>query len=377
MLKQASILVGAVLITASPLFAQKKTSNVVLILPFCAKQIVNYPGAGYEELGSICREYYQGIKLALDSLERAEIPVHLSVFDTENDSLILVKLLKKQELLNADLIIGPLRSGGNKVLSNFAMDKGIYHVSPLMTLSRTHVDDPYWISCNPDLPTYGSFLYSFIASQKDSSANIIVVRDKSSLDKAVCEGLKKFGAGNGKNIRIKYVDYPSKNFDLIKHLSLTLPNHIIIPTNSESNVNAILRNVKDTNDGFDITCHGFPKWLEFKNTDHTVFERMRVHIATPSYVNYENEDVKRFVTTYRDAYYCEPTEPAFKGFDQALLLMTALNRDGKSMIINLSTQSIPTLHTTFRFRCSDAYPGYQNMYLNLIKLENLKQKKVN
>jgi ABC-type branched-subunit amino acid transport system substrate-binding protein len=366
------------LLVARPAVAQeKKTNKVALIMPFCAKQILQYPGAGYEELGGLCREYYQGMLLALDSFELAKIPVHLNVLDTENDSMTLIRLLQRPEVQETDLIIGPVRSGGNKVLSNFVKSRRIFHVSPLMTLSRSHVSDPYWISCNPDLPTYGDFLYNYIVKHPDSSANIIVVSDKSSYGKSVIEGIKPYGSGNNKTVKITYLEYPSKTFDLIKLLSPSKPNHIIIPSNNEGHVNAILRTIKDTNDGFDISCYGFPKWLEFKNSDHVVFERMKVHIATPFYIDYSDEAVKQFVYRYRDRYYCEPTESAFKGYDQALVLIDALNCDGRPFIYNLGSKSVKTLHTTFEFRCTDKSPSFQNRYLNLITLENLKQKKVN
>ena len=83
-------------IVALTAFAQnKKSNNVSLVLPFNSKQIIENPNYKGVELGNICREYYQGVLVALDSFERAEISVRLSVFDTEDDSVTLLNIMKK------------------------------------------------------------------------------------------------------------------------------------------------------------------------------------------------------------------------------------------------------------------------------------------
>src|SRR5450631_3672082 len=89
-------------------FLQKKSNNISLILPFCSKKIIDNPNCYDAQLGNICREYYQGALIALDSFERGRLPISLSVFDTENDSSTLLKILQKPQLKETELIIGPV-----------------------------------------------------------------------------------------------------------------------------------------------------------------------------------------------------------------------------------------------------------------------------
>ena len=148
------ILTYLLLAASLQVFAQgKKANNISLLLPFCSKQILADPNYKDAELGNLCREYYQGALIALDSFEKAEVNVRLSVFDTENDSLTTYKITQKTAFKESELIIGPVRQGGNKVLSQFARKNNVFHVSPLMTFSRTKLDDPFWVSANPDLPS--------------------------------------------------------------------------------------------------------------------------------------------------------------------------------------------------------------------------------
>jgi len=357
------------------LFAQKKSNNVSMVMPFCSKKIIENPNCYDSQLGNICREYYQGALIALDSFERANIPVHLSIFDTENDTFAMLKILEKPLFKESELVIGPVLQGGNKMLSNLAKQKEVYHISPLMTFSKTKLDDPYWISANPDLPNYAEFIYRSILKQSHDTANIIIINDNSTFDKNINGAFKQIVPAN-KTVKIKYVQY-EKGIDIIKHLSLNVSNHIIISSSNESTITNVLKSIKDTDDTFKMSTYGFPHWLEFKNPDFDIWERMNVSIATSYFVNYDDEKVRKFIAAYREKFYTEPTDAAFKGYDQTLLFVSSLASNGKQFISSIENKTISGLSTKYHFVKESDGGYYQNEYLNMIKIEDSKMKKVN
>lgn len=363
------------LLAAVQLFAQKKAANIAMVMPFCSEKIMANPDCYDAQLGNLCREYYQGALIALDSLEQASVSLRLSVYDTNNDSMVLLKILQKPQLKDAELIIGPVMQGGNKMMTNFVKGRGVYHVSPLMTFSKTRLDDAYWISANPDLPTYATFLYNYISQLTHDSANIILVSDKSSLDKNINSVIRQI-TPTGKMMKVKLVEF-EKSIDLVKHLSLTLPNHVIIPSGNESNINTVLRRIKDTVETFRITCYGFPHWLEFKNADYDVWQRLDMHIVSPFFVDYDNLRVQAFIAAYRERFHTEPSEVAFKGYDQLLLFGTGLAENGKNFITKIDNKPQPALHTRFLFRRQKEGSSYQNEFLNVIRMDDYKLRRVN
>jgi hypothetical protein len=365
----------ACLLAAFQSFAQKKASNLALVMPFCSAKIIANPDCYDAQLGNLCREYYQGALIALDSLEKAKVSIRVSIYDTENDSMTLLKILQKPQLKEAELIIGPVMQGGNKMMTNFVKGRGVYHVSPLMTFSKTRLEDAYWISANPDLPAYASFLYNYISVLTHDSANVILVSDKSSLDKNINAAIRQI-APTGKMMKIKLLEY-EKGIDLVKHLSRTQPNHIIIPSGNESNINSLLRKIKDTTDAFRITCYGFPHWLEFKNADYDVWQRLDMHIVTPFFIDYADERAKAFIAAYRERFFTEPSEAAFKGYDQVLFFATGLDQHGKGFITKMDNKLHPSLHTRFLFKRQKEGSSYQNYFLNVVGLEEMRLKRIN
>lgn len=351
---------------------QKKACNVSLLLPFCSKQIMENPNHENAELGNLCREYYQGALIALDSFERAGVNIRLSVFDTENDSLTVLKIMQKTAFKESELIIGPVRQGGNVVLSQFCRKNEVYHVSPLMTFSKTKLDDPFWVSANPDLPSYAGITVKHIISLHPN-AQIIVVADKSTIGKSMGAAFKQLS--NDKKLKIKVLDYNSA-LDLSLYTSTTAPNHIIVAATQENVVNGTLRNIKDTTHIPQLYTYGLMQWFDFKVVDYNLLQKCNAFILSPFYVDYTRPEVIDFVQRYRERFSTEPSEAAIKGYDQMLLFTDALNKSGKRLMDNLNDKSIKMLGTTYRF-VRQKESSYQSGYLNILKLENYQLSPVN
>ncbi len=361
-----------VLLTLTAAAQNKKATNISVLLPFSSKYILENPNHPKAELGNLCREYYQGMLIALDSFERAKTSIRLSVFDTEDDSLVTVDITKKAAFKESELIIGPVRLGGNKVVSNFSKSNNVFHISPLMTFSKSKLEDPYWVSANPDLPSYATILYQQIIKQQPD-AQITVVADKSATGKSIGAAFKQLAAE--KKVKIKVVDYGA-GFTITPHTAGNTQNHIIIASTNEQCVNAVLRSIKDTSSVAGLHTYGFMQWFDFKNTEYNLLQRCNVVIATPFFVDYQQPEVKQFILAYRNRFNTEPTEAAFKGFDQLMLLGFAAAEKGKKLMDVLENNTYPLLGSTYCFT-KQKEGGYQNKYLYFLKLDGFALKKLN
>jgi len=349
----------------------KKAINVSLLLPFCSQQILDNPNHQNAELGNVCREYYQGALIALDSFENAKCKVRLCVFDTENDSLKTTTITQKTSFKESELIIGPVKPGGNQVVGAFSKKEKVFHVSPLMTLSKTKLNDPFWISANPDLPSYGGILLSQILL-KDSQPNIIVIADKSTFGKGLAAGFKNL---DKKGATVKVLEYmPTLNVQT--YINPNTNNHLVIASNSESIVQFCLRNIKDTIAINGLHTYGFMQWFDFKNVDYPLYMRCNTHFISPFFVDYEHEFVKSFIKKYREKYNTDPTESAFKGYDQFLFFTNQVALYGKNFVAETSKNKSEGLTTRFVIRLQPE-GWYQNIHLFILALKDNKLKLVN
>ncbi|TAE89489.1 MAG: hypothetical protein EAY81_02280, partial [Bacteroidetes bacterium] len=262
--------------------AQKKAANISVLLPFSSRYIMENANHPKAELGNLCREYYQGMLIAADSFEKAEVNIRLSVFDTEDDSLVTVGITQKTAFKESELIIGPVRLGGNKVVATFSKSNNVYHVSPLMTFSKTKLEDPYWVSANPDLPSYAGILFQEII-KREPGAKITVIADKTTMGKNIGAAFKQLAADKKNNIKV--VDYGA-GFSITPYTLGNANNHIIIASTNEQCVTAVLRSIKDTASVAGLHTYGLMQWFDFKNVEYALLQRCNVFIVSPFFVDY-------------------------------------------------------------------------------------------
>ncbi|KAA6310395.1 hypothetical protein EZS27_038294, partial [termite gut metagenome] len=65
-------------------------------------------------------EYYEGFLMAVDSLKRTGVSVDLYVYDSGGQNASILSILQQKEMVDMDVIFGPLYSKHIKPLANFA-----------------------------------------------------------------------------------------------------------------------------------------------------------------------------------------------------------------------------------------------------------------
>ncbi len=276
------------------LFAQKDSViKVALVMPFCSKQVIQNPNHKNVELANACREYYQGLLLACDTLRRDGFKIEIYVFDTERDSLKFMKILAKDEVENADFIIGPVVKEGQLLMQNYNNKKGAYQLSPLFTFSKTKISNEKSISAYSDLSFYADYLYSHLTNTI-GTGNLIVLTGKDNSDKVLANRAKELSIP-GAGIKVKVLEI-NKYADIEKLYSADKPNMILFASDDEGQIGAILTSLTDTNRvDYRISTYGLRKMLDFKSINLGLWEKAKLHLITPFFVDYNFEAVKKFI----------------------------------------------------------------------------------
>ncbi len=368
--KNTAAIIFCLMLLNKSLLAQTK---IAFVMPFCSKQINEKANNKNAELGNACREYYQGAMLCTDSLLAENLSINIAVFDTEKDSNTFIKICKKKEIADADIIIGPVTKEAQLTIKYYATTKQKSHVSPLFTFTKTKINDPYIICANPDLSYYADYLLDYI-SIENNLPNIIIIQDNDASDKVFGNRVKQL-LKIYNNAKISFVDI-SKLDEIYKYLSPTKSNHVVLSSSDESKVNRTLNTLNDTTGLYNITTYGFTQWLNFSAINGKLWEQCKVHIITPQFVNYSDKNTQIFIERYRKKYYTEPSIFAFQGFDQFMFFAK------NAMLIKTDIKKVAQ-QNKFIGLCNnikiDNKPdseGLQNEILNILKWQNMKFEKV-
>lgn len=340
--------------------------KVALLMPFCAKQINENPKHKNADLSNACREYYQGMLIAADSLKNAGFNIDITVFDTERDTIKFKKILATDAVQNADFILGPVVKEGQLMMQNFKNKKNAFHLSPLFTFTKTKIIDAKAISAYPDLTYYADYFLQYLKSE-NLTGNIIILIGKDAADKSLANYLKqavKLETG----FKVKTLEI-TKNKEIVRQFLFNLNNIIFMASDDESQVNAALKSISDSAINNQVITFGLRKITDFKNINLTTCTSSNLHIITPFYVDYNDTLTKTFVLTYRNYYETEPTEFAFVGYDQFIMsIYTYAKTSGTFKELN-KIKPFKLLANKYMLIEKPENGGLQNGILHILKLE--------
>ncbi len=139
-------------IPEAPKTFYKDVYSVSVMLPFMVNTLDPTPS---RKKNQIVLDLYEGMKLAVDTLEKQGIKISMRAYDTERSSEKIKTILGTNELKNTDLVIGPFFSEENKYIQEFAMEQKVNVFNPLTNNSDFTGTNPYAFLYQPSNETLG------------------------------------------------------------------------------------------------------------------------------------------------------------------------------------------------------------------------------
>ena len=322
----------------------KEQYTLTIMLPFLAN---NYYKTEIPLRSLRAVEYYEGVELALDSLQKRKLALKVQVFDTEAKESKLDSLLKTKALAESDVILGPVSSKLLQKTANFGRDSGIMVVSPFNNNPSVTENNIFYLQLNPGYPVHYQHMGKFLAEGIQTPAEL---KYRLKTQKVLIVGQQKDSTAveeitaayqKGKNdLEAKLPFYLSPNNGLSienikKHLSKDALNIVVIPSyRSEAFVFAALRELHSLVDrvekhkGYEFLVIGMPQWKYYERINYDYYENLRLHFSDAFFVQENSQEAKAFIKKYKERYGIAPREFAYMGYDATLYLAEMLEKYG-------------------------------------------------
>ncbi len=316
-------------------------------------------------------EYYQGFLMAINDLKKNGTSFDIYTYDTEDNATAIKRILKKDEMKDMSLIIGPGYSSLIPEVSDFSKKNKIRMVIPFTSKCDKVFNNPYLYQIN----TPQSYLYSEVYEhfiRKFSNENLIFVtsegnnEDKQDFIKGFKQELKN------NNIPFKTISANSKE-SIEKALSPNKGN-MLIPV-SGNNVALIrlipyLKALKlsweadGTPDKYKLHLFGYPEWQTYTNEHLNDFYAFDTYFYTSFYANNLSVNVVNFQNAFRQWYHKEilNTYPkyAILGYETAYYILKGLSLYGNNLEKNLDKIQVTPIQTGFKFERVNNWGGFIN-----------------
>jgi LysM repeat protein len=368
--------------------------NIGLFLPFdAANEIATMRAKGIKSESGIYHfktrrfiEFYEGVRLAIDTLTKKGTRIKLNVIDTK-DKLSYAEAIN--ETAKYDLIIGPAHTNEMRSVADFAQLTQTPMVLPFGQMDSTLNDNPYLFQASViDTITYKVIIDAMLDDCSDKHVVILSIASRNKNDIQKIEYIKQTITKH--NLDVSYVTYDTKNpLPFLDHLKTDKENVLIIPTNAEAVINTnivSIASIIDQKSDAKISLYGFGEWMTYGTIDVEVFHKLNTQLYSTFALDYKDNNTRNVIKAYRRAYNAEPvaftpyfqklrplsgfSEYALWGYDIAIHFIGALQEFGPHMLYNINKHNSETVQSNFYLQNLTNWGGAVNTGLKVIRFSD-------
>ena len=326
-------------IPEAPKTFYKDRYAVSVLLPFMLDKLDGSPG---KKRNQIVLDFYEGIKLGVDTLNKQNVKISLRAYDTDKGIENLKRLLETEELKNTDLIIGALSPNENILVQEFSMAQQVNVVNPFSNNTDLIGENPYAYLFQPSSETLGKKAADYVAaharknvcmvfygtSKKDSvlAANFTEKANELGLKVVANEQVNNQDARN-----IMEILATPTEFDEFKYASeFTLKKDsiasIFVATDDPLIYTKVISAVETRKDSIMIV--GSENWIDDTAVAFEKFQTLGIVMTAPNYVSMSHPHRKEFARKYMRTYGKVPSNLSKLGYELMLFFGNQLKTNG-------------------------------------------------
>jgi LysM repeat protein len=341
-----------------PVFKSKEIYKIALFLPFNLDSTETLNKA----ISTAAWEYYQGARIAIDSLEAKGLKADFFVYDYQSKKENIDQQLAKPEMKKMDLIFAPFQQKEAEKVANWSKANKIRIVFPVSVPTSFLDGNPFAYALTPTNEILGSILANHIY-QIHENQQIVLIKAEKSEDQIYYDSfLSAFRQLPTKSSRPRVIEATWSDFKKYEKLGTNI--FFVFLSTEKEKVFTIL-NAYSSKES--ISIFGLKEWTEFKEVNSEIKNKFKFYYASPSYFSFKDPTIIPFHKQFRSKYGADLTKMACLGFDATLNVVSVLlmgKKKDKELISN------------YEYSQSGNGNGFQNKNGFILKFEDFESTKV-
>lgn len=327
-------------IPEAPKTFYKERYVVSVLLPFMLESLDARPG---KKRNQIVLDFYEGIKLAVDTLNKQNMKISLRAYDTDKGIDNLKRILETDELRNTDLIIGPLYPEENKIVQEFSIINQVNVVNPFSNNSELIGLNPYAYLFQPSSETIGKKAAEYVAaharkklcmvfygaSKKEDSvmaANFAEKANEMGLQIVANEKIINKEAANIMTILATPTEYDEFKYPSEFTLKKDSIASIFVATDDPLIYTKVISSIETRGDS--ILVVGSENWIDDTAVAFEKYQTLGIAMTAPNYVSPGILYQRDFISKYLKEYGRVPSNLSQLGYELMLFFGNQLKTNG-------------------------------------------------
>lgn len=297
--------------------------NIAMMLPFQSNlDTLNFKN---NTLVNISTDFYFGALVAIDSLKKQGLSIDMKVFDTQKSKAVTKKIANESGLSDTDVIIGPMfLSNLHEIAKNTALND-VLLVSPISEKDHSFIKRRKLVQ---ESPTDEQLTFEMLHYIKNNHSNqkVTIITDNKSEKKLKSITNKLKLNDSLKDITILKPKKGYINPDKFKTSLDSIHNNWVLLIGSDKVFIAdAVHNLGVLPEKFRISLFAFDKSKNFDKIDNNYLARVNFHFPSHSYIDYNADHTKDFISAYKNRFFGMPSKYAMKGFDETYDILMRLS----------------------------------------------------
>ncbi len=319
-------------------------------------------------------QFYEGVLLAIDSMQNRGMNIKLNVFDTQQKPDSIRRFIYSSDFLKSNLIIGPVYPNVQSEVASIAAKNRIPMISPLAAQSDHLKSNPYYYQVNPDRD-YLALKTAELVADEYFNSNFVVVKTNNyantpegKIVNMIQEKLYNTGLLNQPNgVSFSIYDFEHEGaFGLRRILSKEKENVIYIPSANEGEISVAISNISNLADDYSITLLGSNRYQQYQSIEIEKFHALKLKYIGPYWVDYKKPSTIDFLEKFKSNFYTEPDNFGMQGYDITFYFLNALKVYGNDFYNCLPYLQVDLTQGNYQFEKVSQFGGYMNQGVSVI-----------
>ena len=257
--------------------------------------------------------FYEGIKLAADTLTNLGYHVDIFIHDVTQKGLSPEELVQGNVLSESDLLIGALQSSQIPVVAKFAKQNNVNFISVISPSDADIKDNMFFTMLQPTLEKHCERIKE-AAFRKYSDQNIFLFyRTNNSVDSVAAS---YFLSDDEQTFRKVSLNKPLQKNQVKPLFDSTERNVILIPVVDNNYAETVLQQLYSWFPQYKFEVFGMPSWKFINSLRKTdAYPNVGVNFTSPFYYDLTTSSAQALAASYKKQFSGRLGEMTFRGYE--------------------------------------------------------------
>lgn len=261
-------------------------------------------------------EFYEGVQLAIDSLNKEKVSLDVHIVDSRSAKSIQ-DIISQPAVQQANLILGFVGNNEIRPLATYANQRQVPFINVNLPNDGGVTNNPFMVILNSSLFTHCEGIYKFL-QRNYSSSKVVVFRKAGTQEDRLKNYLTDIEKSTlGTSLKIKYVTL-SENFkpeQLTPYFDSTKITLCVAGSLDEQFARNLCAQLAEINKTYPVQVMGMPTWDGIRDFDRKEYKDLDIFYTTPFNPTRTDVTSEQLNTYFKEKLYARPSDMVFRGFE--------------------------------------------------------------